>query len=161
MTRKAAFLPSGATLTVSIEESITIDERDYGGKQTIELDDIYNVDRRLVSVPTSEVEIIKMSTAVAAGQYIESKVKYIRITNLDDTNHVSLTFADEGGAEFGIKLDKGQSFIYNGDIAGGVVDTMAAHTSAITPGSFSDLVNITALADSAACDLEIYIASVE
>ena len=160
MTRKASFLPDGTTLTVTLEETITIDDRDYGGKQTVVLEDIYSVDRRLVSIPTSEVEIVKMGTAVAAGQYVESKVKYIRFTNLDDTNHISLTFKDEGNAEYGIKLDKGQSYIYNGDISGGVVDTMTAHTSGITPGTFYDLVHVTALADCASCDLEVYVAMV-
>ena len=45
-------------------------------------------------------------------------------------------------------------------MSAGVVDTMDAAATAITPGTFADLVNITALADTAACDLEIFVASV-
>ena len=45
-----------------------------------------------------------------------------------------------------------------GDLSGGVVDTMHAGGSALTV-SLNDLVNITALADTAACDVEVFIAS--
>ena len=82
---------------------------------------------------------------------------YIRITNLDDTNHVTLTFKDEDNTEVALLLDKGQSFIYNGDLTAGVVNTMHASGSALTV-SLNDLVNVTALADTAACDLEVVVA---
>jgi hypothetical protein len=110
-----------------------------------------------VNVPTSEVIILAMGTAVAAGQFVESTVKYIRLTNKDDTNHVTLVFRSEGNAEFAMKLDAGQSFIYNGDNSGGVVDTMDAAASALTV-SFEDLVDITARADTATVDLELFVA---
>jgi hypothetical protein len=87
-------------------------------------------------------------------------VRYIRITNLDDTNHVTLTFKNENDDEFAVKLDKGQSFIFNGDLSGGVVDTMDGIDGTGLTVSLGDLVNITALADTAACDLEIFVASV-
>ena len=84
---------------------------------------------------------------------------YFRITNLDDTNHVVLTFKSEGNHEFAVKVDKGQSFIYNGDLAGGVVDTMDASASALSL-ALEDLVNVTADADTASCDLEILVACI-
>ena len=150
---------SNATLTVTIKESITLKSKEQGGTTTLSISDINEISKRIITIPTSEVEIIAMSTAVSSGTFIESDVKYIRITNLDDTNHISLTFKNEDNDEFGVKLDKGQSFIYNGDLSGGVVDTMDAAATAISPGTFADLVNITALADTAACDLELFIAS--
>jgi hypothetical protein len=150
---------SNATLTVTIKESITLKSKEQGGTTTLSISDINEISKRIITIPTSEVEIIAMSTAVSSGTFIESDVKYIRITNLDDTNHISLTFKNEDNDEFGVKLDKGQSFIYNGDLSGGVVDTMDAAATAISPGTFADLVNITALADTAACDLELFVAS--
>ena len=69
----------------------------------------------------------------------------------------TLTFKDEDNTEFAVKLDKGQSFIYNGDLSGGVVDTMHAGGSALSV-SLNDLVNITADADTASCDMEIFVA---
>ena len=151
---------TSAKLKVTITETIKLKGKDQGATTELTINDINEVSSRIVTVPTSEVEIVAMSTAVSSGTFVEGDVRYIRITNLDDTNHVSLTFKNEDNDEFGVKLDKGQSFIYNGDMSGGVVDTMEAAASAITPGTFADLVNITALAETAACDLEVFVASV-
>ena len=151
---------TAGTLKVTIRESITLKGKEQGSTTELSISDINEVASRIITVPVSEVEVIAMSTAVSSGTFVEGNVRYIRITNLDDTNHVSLTFKNEDNDEFGVKLDKGQSFIYNGDMSGGVVDTMEAAATAITPGTFADLVNITALADTAACDVEVFVASV-
>jgi hypothetical protein len=98
-----------------------------------------------------------MSSAVGSGTFITADALYIRITNLDDTNHVTLTFKSVGNHEFAVKLDKGQSFIYNGDLADGVAATMDASASALSL-ALADLVNITATANSGACDLEVFVA---
>ena len=148
---------TASTMTVTISESITLNGKNQGGTQTLSIPSIATVSRRIIDVPASEVEIIAMSTAVAAGTFIESDVLYIRITNLDDTNHVTLLFKNEDNDEFAVKLDKGQTFIYNGDLSGGVVDTMDADSSALSVG-LGDLVNITATADTAACDVEVFVA---
>jgi len=148
-----------ATMTVTVAEDITLSGSQQGSSNTFTIASINEVSKRIVTIPTSEKTIIAMSTAVSNGTFIESDVRYIRITNLDDTNHVSLTFKDENNSEFAVKLDKGQSFIYNGDLSGGVVDTMDAGTTALTL-ALSDLVDITALADTAAVDLEVFVASV-
>tara|TARA_R100000656_G_scaffold40626_3_gene33873 strand:+ start:2573 stop:3013 length:441 start_codon:yes stop_codon:yes gene_type:complete len=145
-------------MTVTVTESINLNGTNQGATNTLSLASIAEVSKRIVNVPASEVEVVAMSTAVAAGTFVESTVKYIRLTNLDDTNHITLTFKDEDATEFAVLLDKGQSFIYNGDISAGVVNTMHAGGSALTV-SLNDLVNITALADTAACDMEILVAS--
>ena len=151
---------TASTMTVTISESITLNGKNQGGTQTLSIPSIATVSRRIVDVPNSEVEILAMSTAVASGTFIESDVLYIRITNLDDTNHVGLIFKNEDNDEFGVKLDKGQSFIYNGDLSGGVVDTMDAQDGGadLAANTFADLVNITAYADTAACDVEVFVA---
>ena len=149
---------TAATMTVTVTETINLNGMNQGSSNTLSLASIAEVSKRIVNVPASEVEVVAMGTAVAAGTFIESTVKYIRFTNLDDTNHITLTFKDEDNTEFAVLLDKGQTFIYNGDIAGGVVNTMHAGGSALTV-SLNDLVNVTALADTAACDLEIFVAS--
>ena len=149
---------TAATMTVTLTESIELNGTDQGATNTLSIGSIAEVSKRIVNIPTSEVEVVAMSTAVASGTFIESTVMYIRLTNKDDTNHITLTFKDEDATEVALLLDKGQSFIYNGDLAGGVVNTMHAGGSALTV-SLNDLVNITALADTAACDLEIFVAS--
>ena len=149
---------TNATLTVTLTESISLNGSEQGASNTLTIADIDEISKRIVTIPTAEKTIIAMGTAISNGTFIESDVRYIRITNKDDANHVTLTFKDENDSEFALKLDKGQSFIYNGDLAGGVVDTMDANGSALSL-ALADLVDITAIADTASVDLEIFVAS--
>ena len=149
---------TNATLTVTLTESISLNGSEQGASNTLTISNIDEISKRIVTVPASEVTVIAMGTAVSNGTFVESDVLYIRITNKDDANHVTLTFKDEGNSEFAVKLDKGQSFIYNGDLAGGVVDTMDANGSALSL-ALGDLVDVTAIADTAPVDLEIFVAS--
>ena len=149
---------TNATLTVTLTESISLNGSEQGASNTLTIANIDEISKRIVTVPASEVTVIAMGTAVSNGTFVESDVLYIRITNKDDANHVTLTFKDENNSEFAVKLDKGQSFIYNGDLAGGVVDTMDANGSALSL-ALADLVDVTAFADTAPVDLEIFVAS--
>ena len=153
---------SAATLTVTLTESITLNGQDKGATNSLEIASVTEVSQRIVNVPTSEVVVLAMGTAVAAGQFIESTVRYIRITTKDDTNHVTLTFRNENNNECIHLLDAGHTFIYGGDNSGGVVNTHDADATAINRGVnvMGDLVDITALADTAACDLELFVAGV-
>ena len=149
---------TNATLTVTLTESISLNGSEQGASNTLTIANIDEISKRIVTVPASEVTVIAMGTAVSNGTFVESDVLYIRITNKDDANHVTLTFKDENNSEFAVKLDKGQSFIYNGDLAGGLVDTMDANGSALSL-ALADLVDVTAIADTAPVDLEIFVAS--
>ena len=149
-----------STLRVTIEEDLTLNGVQQGTTNVLTIPSIAEVSRRIISVPASEVTIVSMSTAVSAGTFAEADVRYIRITNLDNENFVSLLFKNENNDEFAVKLDYGQSFIYNADLVGGVVDTMdAVDNSGLTPGTFGDLVDIPATANTAAVDLEVFVAS--
>ena len=150
---------TAATLTVKIHESISLNGKDQGATTSLSLSSINEISKRIVTVTTTEAEVVAMSTTASSGTFIEGDVRYMRFTNLDDTNHITLTFKNENDDEFAVKLDKGQSFIYNGDISGGVVDTMDAIDGTGLTISLGDLVNVTADADTASCDMEIFIAS--
>ena len=149
-----------ATLTVTLTEEITLNGQDKGATNTLTVASVTEVSQRIINVPASEVVILAMGAAVAAGQFVESTIRYIRITNKDDTNHVTLVFRSESGDECVHKLDYGQSFIYAGDNSGGVVDTHDANAGAIGSITLDDLVDITATADTAACALELFVAGV-
>jgi hypothetical protein len=147
-----------ATLKITITEEITLNNVDLGGKVSQRIELVTEFARRVVEVGTTEITVLAFqATDPGAGTFDEADVRYVRITNLDDTNFVQLIFKSEGSAEFAVKLDAGQSFIYNGDNSGGVVDTMDASASALSV-AFEDLVDITALANTAACDLELVVA---
>ena len=104
------------------------------------------------------VAISANKVGYVAGMFDDGDVRYIRITNLDSSNHIMLTFKDEDNTEFRMKVDAGHSFIYPGDNSGGVVDTMKAAGSALASG-LSDLVDITVDTDTAACDVEVFVGS--
>ena len=149
---------TAATLTVPITEEVSLNGKDQGAKTTYTIASVKEISNRIVTIPSgSEVIVVAMGTAVAAGQYVEGTTKYIRLTNKDDANHSTLVCRNENSDEFAVKLDAGQTFIYNGDNTGGVVDTMDAAATALSV-SFGDLVDITAQANTAACDLEIFVA---
>ena len=150
---------TAAALTVTITESIELNGKDQGGTNTLSIASINEISKRIVTVSTTEATILTFSAAVGQGTYVAANVRYIRFTNLDNTNYIMLTFKDEDNTEFRVKIDAGQSFIFNGDNSGGVVDTMKANGSALSSG-LADLYDVTADADTASCDLEIFIASV-
>ena len=143
---------SSATMTVRIVESIKLNGVEQGAVNIRAISSINEVSKRILSIPTSEVTISSFSTAVSTGTFIEGDVRYIRITNKDDTNFVYLVFKNEYNNEFCIKLDSGQSYIYNGDNNSGVIDTMLANQVAFgfteatgdTTDSSANITNITA-----------------
>lgn len=149
-----------ATLTVTITEAITLNGQDKGSTNALTIASVTEVSQRIVNVPTSEIIILVFAASnPAAGEFVEGDVRYIRITNKDDTNHVTLVFRSENSNECAHKLDAGHSFIFAADNSGGLVDTHDAEATALTV-SLDDLVDITALADTAACDLELFVAGV-
>ena len=142
---------SNATLTVTLTESISLNGSEQGATNTINITNVDEVSKRIVSVPTSEVSLAAFSTAVAEDTFIEGDVRYIRITNKDDANFIYLVFKNEYNNEFCIKLDFGKSFIYNSDNVSGVIDTMLANQVALgfteatgDTGDDDDIENITA-----------------
>ena len=88
-----------ATLTVTLTEQVVLNGQEKGATNSLTVSDVTEVSQRIVNVPITEVIILAMGTAVAAGQLEEDDDRYIRITNKDDTNHVTLTFRNENNDE--------------------------------------------------------------
>ena len=132
-------------------------KRQVNGPQT------YNeISKRIVTVTTTEAVIATFSAAIAAGNYIAADVKYMKFTNLDDTNFITLTFRNQDNDEVAIKLDAEQSFIWNGDNSNGMsaVFNATQDADAASDTAFGSLTNIQADANTGSCDLEMFIASV-
>ena len=124
---------------------------------------VEQISRRILTITTAEATIATFSSAVAsAGHYVAANVRYIRFTNKDDTNFITLTFRNQDNDEVAIKLDAGQSFIWNGDNANGMTAVFNAtqDADAASDTALGDLTNIQADANTASCDLEMFIASV-
>ena len=157
MSRASAY--AAATMTVTVTEALTLNSKDYGSTQSFTMSSIINVDRRIVTATTTETTIMNFASLVGAGQFVPAKVKYLRFTNLDDTNFIVLTFANENDDEAAVKVDAGNSFIFAGDNAGGMADVLDADRTGLTM-SLGDLKSITVDADTASCDVEVFVAEI-
>ena len=149
-----------ATLTLTVTESITLNSKDEGQTHSHTIASVSDIYRRTESIPTSDTAILAFSdSAIGKGQFVEGDVKYLRITNLDDTNYVALFLKNENSDEVCIKIDKGQSFIICPDLADGVVNVIdAVDNDTVTKAGLGDLTEVRAEADTAAVDIEIYMA---
>ena len=148
MSRSAKF--AGSTLTISLRESLTIDGRDYGAVQTYDVLSIVDVVRRIVTVTTTDRNIWNIGVAALAGTSVLADTMYMRFSNLDDTNHLVLTFRNIDDDEFAIKVDKGQSFFIIGDAVGGMANMTVSNQGAL---QFIDAtVDTTSGAYTATCD---------
>ena len=157
---------SAGTLKVKIIEEIKLNGKDQGGVSTFNIGSIDEVYKRIITcLANNETRIVDFHSSVSDATLTPldvQDVKYIRFTNKDDTNFITLTFRNQDNDEVAIKLDAGQSFVWNGDNDNGMTAVFNATQDADAASStnFGSLTNIQADADTASCDLEMLIASV-
>ena len=152
-----------ATLTVTHIEDITLNGQQFGGTNIKTFASINEISKRIITITTAESTIATFSAAVAsAGHYVAADVRYIRFTNRDSTNFITLTLRNQDNDEAAIKLDAGQSFVLNGDNVNGMTAIFNAtqDADAASDTAFGSLTNIQADANTGSCDLEMIIASV-
>ena len=159
-----------ATLKVTVKEEITLNGNRQDSENIKRISDVNEITKRIVTATTTECGLLGFLSSLAsvgvtankvgylAGMFDDGDVRYMRFTNLDGLNFITLTFRDEDNTEFRVKVDAGHSFIYSGDNSGGLVDTMKASGSALASG-LADLVDITVDADTDSCDVEVFVAS--
>ena len=152
---------TAATLSIRITESITLNGVARNGGTTLSIESVKTISNRIIEVTNAEhgTELITISTTAGPGQYDKTAVKYMRMTNLDDTNFVTIMFATgdgDGGAgkSWTVKLEAGKSYVV-GDLS--LInddDDIDDYATGAT-----NVARIVALADTAAVDVELYIAS--
>lgn len=93
-----------ATLTSTITESITLNGAERGSSNVVSISSVTQVFHRIVTCPASQDTTLATFDAAVddaagtAGALDVNDVKYIRVTNLDDTNPINLSLqidADE------------------------------------------------------------------
>lgn len=140
-----------ATLTVTINESVILNGYERSGTNTLTIAGVTEVDNRIVNVGTAEVDLIGFAAANGQGAFVRTDVKYIRITNKDDTNYVTLGVSKTGADTFFVKLDAGKSVMLGND-------DLEVDAAGGASGSFVEADNISAKANGAACDVEFFVA---
>ena len=156
---------SAANLKVKITEEVILNGRDQGGTTELTIASIKDVSKRIVTIAADDdatVLVFKSTTASADGALDKDTVKYIRITNLDDSNSVNISLQldsdeDNSAADASIShlLEAGRSFIM------GVVDE-AAHASTANANivtALTDLESIIVDPGSNEGQVEVFVAS--
>lgn len=139
-----------STLTIRISEEVELNNKKYGSKIIHTISNINEVAERILTVPTSGVTLLNLSSSAAMGTFITSDVKYARITNLDNTNYVTLTFASGSQNKFSVKLEPERDYVFtNSSISGS--------STGQTFDSFSNFTDLTAKADTASVDIEVFV----
>ena len=147
---------NSSTLSVTLEEKCKLAGVDRSTKSISSYGKISDLYNRIVSVATGGTEIIKFDASKGAGTF-DNSINYIRITNKDSTNYITLTFsnhitAGSGDELFALKLTAGKSIVLPG------IDFGAATSDADGMIAADDTIAlIKAQANSAAVDVEIVI----
>ena len=82
---------SSGTLTVKLTESVSLNGSDMGATNTLTVAAINEVSQRIVTIDAANGRtLFEFGTVIGRGKFISANVKYIRITNKDDTNPVSI-----------------------------------------------------------------------
>lgn len=145
---------TAATATVQIVESLQIANVDRGGSHTRTITNVAEADRRVMTVPFSgEIDLIELNSANGSGKFVRSAIRYIRITNLDDTNFVRVRVSRSSHDTFDLKIPAGATFmVHTGDIS--------ANSSGSSFSSFNEWDVISAQADTADVDVEFVVFAV-
>ena len=136
-----------AVLTVTIKEEVTLNGslKTFENVHTETVDDIFH---RIYGVlHTSDSELLNFASADAGGVFSDGDLDYLRVTNLDSTNFITLRVlgSDE---EYFVKIEAGDSLILNNSI----MDANATGSQSFSSGNID---SIKAQADSATVNVEI------
>ena len=140
-----------ATLTITHTESILLGGSDRGSTHTQTVASVAEYTNRIVNIGTAETDIVGFGSANGQGTYVRTDVKYMRFSNLDDTNYITIGVSKTGADTAYFKLEAGQTFIVNNDEL--EIDASGGASSA-----FVEADNISAKANGAGVDIEFAIA---
>tara|TARA_B110000495_G_scaffold175492_1_gene166318 strand:+ start:715 stop:1149 length:435 start_codon:yes stop_codon:yes gene_type:complete len=134
---------TAATLTSTIQESLTLNGQVYGNTNIHEVVSQGQSSSRVLSCATGVTVLLNLSTTDSAGTIVGDNVKYMRFTNLDDTNFVTLQVHNGASSYYKIKLGAGESHLFMNNQMG--IGTEALADMSIVKGQ----------ADTLACDIEV------
>ncbi len=140
-----------ATLTVTITEAVTLNGASRGSTNT-HTETVTQIDHRIVScLHSAEQTVLLFDSAVAAGTIKDATIDYLRMTNLDSTNFVTIRVRGNN-EEYFVKLEAGDSYILNNQ-------SMDANATGGASVSLNNIDSIGIQADTSSCDVEIFAAA--
>tara|TARA_B100000424_G_C22584118_1_gene328085 strand:+ start:57 stop:545 length:489 start_codon:yes stop_codon:yes gene_type:complete len=160
-----------ADLIVTIREELTLNGDSHGAKNTLTISDIDEVFRRIVTCPANnETTIARFrssvgnvsGTATFDSALDVQDVKYVRVTNLDSSNSLTLSLQvevgeDDSGADTSasVLVEAGKSFVMGSPHDG--ISLSDANANLVT--DLVDLDSLVVQPGSNSVDVEVYVAS--
>ena len=123
---------TSSTLTVQILEAITLNGTSYDQTVNHTITGIGNYMKKILPLGASATQTVNTFTTTPRNNEFDiDDLKYIRVTNLDDTDAVIVNFRDSSTATAAIEILAGKSVILfdtdiSGNSTGGAVTTTAA-----------------------------------
>ena len=148
---------TAATMTVSITESINLNGMNQGATNTLSIASIEQISKRQISCTASQTTTVASFAAsvhTSVHAFDVDDVKYIRVTNLDDTNPLELAVV--GAATlYQVELAAGESHIL------GNPDNIMLAEADTSPsfGTMADIASLQVNPGGNAVDVEVLIAS--
>lgn len=145
---------TAADASITITESISLGGVDRGGTHTRTISSVAEMDRRVMTVSSSdEMDLIELNTENGQGKFVRTSLRYIRITNLDNTNHLRVRFKKTGAETVDVKVSAGATFMLStGDFE--------AKVAAGAFSTYEQIDCISAQADTADIDIEFCVLAV-
>ena len=160
-----------ANLKVTIREELTLNGYDQGAKNTLTISDVDEVFKRIVTCPANnETTIARFRSSVgnASGTATFDSaldvqdVKYVRVTNLDGSNSLTLSLQvevgeDDSGADTSasVLVEAGKSFMLGSPHDG--ISLSDANANLVT--DLVDLDSLVVQPGSNSVNVEVYVAS--
>ena len=160
-----------ADLKVTIREELTLNDYDHGARNTLTIADIDEVFKRIVTCPANnETTIARFRSSVGnvsgTAAYDSAldvqDVKYVRVSNLDSSNSLTLSLQvevgeDDSGADTSasILVEAGKSFILGSPHDG--INLSDTNANLVT--DLVDLDSLVVQPGDNAINVEVYIAS--
>ena len=152
-----------ANLVTTITESITLNGKERGSTNSLTIGSVTEIFHRIVTCPSGQdttVATFQAATNTSDGALDLDNVKYIRLTNLDDSNPINLSLQVAGGEDGTANMSTtvlvaaGRSFIMGAPHDGIALDDDAA--SIVT--SLVDLESLLVDPSSNNVTIEVFIA---
>jgi len=149
---------TAATLTVTLTESLSLGGNNFGGTKELTIASITEAFKRVVRCMNSQTTTIATfsGNAFASANAIDLEdAKYIRVTNLDDTNDVEVAVVGDATL-YQVRLAAGESHIL------GAPDDLMLAEADTSPsfGTMADIASIQVNPASNDVDVEIFVAGV-
>ena len=147
------------TLTTTILETLSIEGQRYDSQRIKSVENITQVLKTVVTVNETESVLLTFADdAVGVGTVDRSSVAYLRITNLDETDYVTLAFKDGTASVYAVRVDAGSSFIVPISNTTNEKPLMFATDDNANVGTMVEIDTITADSSSGSIEMEVMMA---